>query len=248
MYAILARELRSLFASPLAWLILGSTQFALAWWFMLLVDQYEQDYQPLLGGLNSPLGVTDLVVAPFFSGLPLLAVLLLMVALLAMRLLAEERRSGTLPLLLSSPVSGTGIVLGKYLGGLAFLALLVLLWSLMPLSLLLVTGLDVARVLAMMLGLLLLAAALLAPALYLSSLSEQPAGAAAASFVLSLMLLMLGQGAGGEGALSYLGALGHYQGFTRGVVASPALAYYLLLIVGFLGFTVRRLDALRLQA
>lgn len=247
MWVIAGRELRSLFASPLAWLLLGVSQFLLAWWFLLLVDRYQQQYQPLLVKVASPLGVTDLVIAPFFSSLPLLMVLLLMVALLAMRLLAEERRGGTLPLLLSAPLSATQIVLGKYLGGLGFLALLVLLWLLMPLSLGLATGIDLARVAAMGLGLLGLSAALLALALYISSLNGQPAAAAAGAFGAGLLLMLLGRGVSADGLLQYLGVLDHYERFLHGLVASVDLVYFLLLIVGFLGFTVRRLDALRLQ-
>ena len=69
-----------------------------------------------------------------------------------MRLISEERRSGTLNLLLSSPVSMTEIVLGKYLGIVLFLFILVLQISLMPLSLLMGTELDMGKLAAGLLG------------------------------------------------------------------------------------------------
>jgi ABC-2 type transport system permease protein len=248
---IAARELRSLFASPLAWSLLGVTQFLLAWRFLQLLDEFQLHLQPLLVQVNSPLGVTDLVVVRFLGDPALLMLLLLVIAVLAMRLLAEERRSGTLALLFSSPVSATQIVLGKYLGGLAFVLILVGLWSLMPLSLLLGSELDLGRLAAALLGLSLLAAGLTAVATYLSSLSAHPGAAAVAAFGAGLLLMLMHWGAGvadgGGSAFEYLSSLRHYDDLLTGTVSSVNLIYFALLIVGFLGFTVRRLDALRVQ-
>lgn len=244
---IARREFRALFATPLPWLFLALGQFLLAWLFLTLVEQYQTSYQPLLVKLDAGLGATDLVAVPFLADPRLLMLLLLAAALLAMRLLAEERRQQTLPLLLAAPVSATEIVLGKYLGALALGLLLVALWGGLPLTLLLGTGLDLGRLLAAPLGLALLVASLLAFALWVSALASQPAAAAAATFGGGLLLMLL-QRDGGQGILAYLGLLSHYERFLRGEVAVAALAFHGVLITGFLALTVRRLDALRVQA
>jgi len=250
-----ARELRLILLSPMAWLVLGITQLAGAWWFLLLVEQYRTYYEPLVIRANSPMGVNDLVVLPFFGSMLLLGALLLGAAVMAMRLLAEERRSGSLQLLYSSPLSMLDIVLGKYLAGFAFVALLALPWLLMPLSLGMATALDFGRLLSSFMGVLLLGGVLSAVALYASSLTLQPAIAAALTVGISVALMGLNTGTqalieeGGQDALaSYLGLLSHYEPLVQGLVSSTDIVYFLLLIVGFLGFTVRRLDALRMQS
>ena len=246
---IARRELRALFTSPQAWIFLALSQVLLAWSFLSLVDQYQTHLQPQLVRLNSSYGVTDLVVARFLSDPALLLSLLLAAALMSMRLLADERRGATLPLLLAAPVSSSQIVLGKYLAALGFGLVLVLLWALMPLSLLLGTGIDLGRLLAALLGLMLTAAVLMALALWISGLSAQPALAALGTFMGGLLLMVVKQGAaGGDGGLfAYLSVLSHYDGFLAGRVSTGDLAYFLLLAGGLLALAIRRLDALRVQ-
>lgn len=115
---IAARELRSLFLSPLAWVILAVVVFILAYAFLVQVQVFTE-IQPRLAGLPSAPGVTEIVAAPLFEFAAM--ILLLVAPLLTHRAVAAERRGGTLVLLQSAPVSSTQIVLGKYLGLLAFL-------------------------------------------------------------------------------------------------------------------------------
>ncbi|MEX0732317.1 MAG: ABC transporter permease subunit [Aquisalimonadaceae bacterium] len=250
---IAAREVKLILLSPMAWLVLALAQLVGAWWFLLLVEQYRGHYEPLVVRVNSPMGVNDLVVLPFFGSMLLLGALLLGAALMAMRLIAEERRSGSLQLLYSSPVGMLDIVIGKYLAGFAFLALLALPWLYMPLTLALGTALDTGRLLSAFVGVLLLGGVLASVAVYASSLTMQPAIAAALTVGIGVALMGLNAGseamAGREDALAqYLGLLSHYEPLVQGMVSSTDLIYFLLLITGFLVFTVRRLDALRMQS
>lgn len=243
------RELRNLFLSPLAWCVLAVMQAVLAWLFLGYVEQYLQ-VAPRLVGNPAAAGVTDYVVRGVFGAASI--VMLLTVPLLSMRLVSEERRSGSLALLLSAPVSSAEIVLGKYLGLTGFLALSVLMLLLMPLSLAAGAALDYGRLAAAALGLLLLNGAFAAAGLYISSLTRQPVVAAMASFGLLLFLWivnLLGHGEGGvTGLLHYLSITDHYESFLRGAFDSADVAFYLLFSAGFLGFSVRRLTALRVQA
>jgi ABC-2 type transport system permease protein len=114
---IAARELRSLFVSPLAWVMLAVVQFIIGYLFLTRIELFLQ-FKPRLLALENPPGLTDIVVAALFGNAGV--VLLLVVPLLTMRLISEEHRNGTLPVLLAAPISMTEIVLGKYLGLLTF--------------------------------------------------------------------------------------------------------------------------------
>lgn len=245
---IALRELRSLFLSPMAWAILAIVQFILAWRFFVQVDFFFS-IQPQLTVIDNAPGATDLIAAPLyeFAGI----VLLMIIPLITMRLLSEERRSGTLRLLLSSPISMTEIVLGKYLGILLFLLVAIFMITLMPLSLALGTSLDFGKLFAGMLGLLLLLAAFAAAGLYLSSLTVYPGVAAVTTFGLLIMLMII-DGAGGNaeqaGSLfSYLSIIRHNTPLLRGIVNTSDVSYYLLFIISFIVLSIRHLDAQRLQ-
>jgi ABC-2 type transport system permease protein len=244
-FTIAARELRSLFLSPLAWAILAVTQFIIAWLFLSQVDTYLT-LQPRLAALEGAPGVADIIVAPMFANAAI--VLLLITPLITMRSLSEERRNKTISLLFSAPVSMTEIVLGKYLGILGFFLVLLGMLALMPLSLVVGTDLDLGKLAAGLLGLALVIAAFSAIGLYMSALTEQPVVAAVTTFGLLLMLWIINQAgtASADGVMSYLSMLAHYEPLLKGLFSSMDAGYYLLVIALFIGFTIRRLDATRL--
>jgi len=246
---IAAREWRSLFLSPLAWTLLAVTQALLAWIFIILVNDFQNAQGRLAGLEHVPAGVTDLVVAPLFRVTAW--ALLLLTPLLTMRLFSEERRTGTLDLLLSAPVSASQIVLGKYLGVLAFLLGVVALTALMPLVLATGAALDGGKLLTGLLGLGLLAASFAAAGLYLSSLTMQPLIAAAATFGLLLAFWIVDAIGTGQGVASqlfgYLSLPRHNDALLLGLVRSEDVAYYPLFSAAFLGLAIRRLDNLRLR-
>ena len=247
-FTIAGRELRSLFLSPLAWSILAVTLFILAYLFLTQIETYIS-LQPRLAAIEGAPGVADIVVAPLLADAAV--ILLLITPLITMRTISEERRNRTLSLLFSAPVSMTEIVVGKYLGVLSFFLILLGLLALMPLSLLAGTELDMGKLAAGMLGLTLVVAAFSAIGLYMSSLTEQPTVAAVTTFGL-LLLLWIVDWAGnsetaGSSSLAQLSLLRHYEPLLKGLFNSTDVAYYLLVITLFIGFTIRRMDATRLQ-
>ena len=246
-FTIAGRELRSLFLSPLAWSILAVTLFILAYLFLTQIETYLS-LQPRLAAIEGAPGVADIVIAPLFADAAM--VLLLITPLITMRTISEERRNRTLSLLFSAPVSMTEIVLGKYLGVLSFFLILLGLLTLMPLSLLVGTDLDIGKLVAGLLGLTLVVAAFAAIGLYMSSLTEQPTVAAVTTFGLLLLLWIIdwaGNTTGDSNTLAQLSMLRHYEPLLKGLFNSADVAYYLLIIALFIGFTIRRMDATRLQ-
>jgi len=246
MLAIAARELRSIFLSPLAWVLLCVVQFILAWLFLVQVENFMQ-IQPRLAGLAGAPGVTDLVAAPLLNAASVF--IMLLIPLLSMRLLSEEYRRGTFSLLLSAPLSITSIVLGKYLALLAFLGIVLLLTAAMPLSLLVGTDLDLGKLASGLLGLLLALGGFAAIGLFFSSLTSSPTVAATGSYGLLLFLLVIDLASGAEGTGStlffWLSPVNHLQQLFLGLVTSSDLIYFLLLIATFLILAIRRLESHR---
>ena len=244
-FSIALRELRSMFLSPLAWTVLAVTQLVLAWSFFTQIDFFFGIQSQLATVPNAP-GVTDLVVMPTFE---IASIILLMVTpLLTMRLISEERRNGSIALLLSSPLSMTQIVLGKFIGIVLFMLVFIMMLSLMPLSLLMGTELDLGKLAAGMFALMLLLSAFSAAGLYLSSLTNNPVVAAISSFGLLLLLWIISSNAGdASNTLSQLSLLSHFAPMLRGLINTADVAYFVLFIATFLLLTIRQMDSQRLQ-
>ena len=164
-----------------------------------------------------------------------------------MRLIAEERRNRTLTLLMSAPLSMAQIVLGKYLGIMAFLLAAIALIALMPLTLLAGGRLDFGLLAANLLGVTLLSASFAALGLFISSLTAHPAAAAIGGFGAALGFWLLDLAApDAASALSVLSLLRHFESFSKGLLDTFDVAYYLLFSAVFLALAVQRLDAERL--
>ncbi len=243
------RELRSLFLSPLAWSILAIVQFILAYLFLTQLQEFLL-IQPKLATIENAPGITELVIVPLYGSAAF--IMMLVTPLLTMRLISEERRNKSLPLLMSAPISMTEIIIGKYLGMLGFAAIMIFMMTLMPLSLLFAGKLDAGLLFAIVLGISLLLAAFISLGLYMSSLTAQPTIAAMSTFGMLLMLWIIDWAgnkadAAASGLLEYLSMLRHFEAFSKGVFNSSDFIYYVLFISLFLILSIRRLDSDRLQ-
>ncbi len=244
-FVIAGKELRSLFASPMAWVILAMLQLLLGLFFANGVDRYFVSMQGAMAP-EQRMGFTAFVVPQVF-GIAVL-VLLTAVPLLTMRLIAEERKSQTLVFLFSAPVSLFEIVLGKFVGLMTFITVVVMLLVAMALSMHVATDLDTAHVLTNALGLWLMAAAFSALGIFMSSLTQQPIIAAIISFIALLGLIIIDSfAADPESPLNYLSLMRHFEPLSNGMLSSADISYFVLFIATFLVLTVRRLDADRLR-
>ena len=243
--SIALRELRSMFLSPLAWTVLAVPQLILAWSFFSQIDFFFGIQSQLATMPNAP-GVTDLVVMPTYE---IASIILLMITpLLTMRLISEEKRNGSITLLLSSPISMTEIVLGKFMGIVLFMLIFVIMISMMPLSLLMGTELDLGKLAAGMFALMLLLSAFSSAGLFLSSLTNNPVVAAISTFGLLLLLWIISNNAGDNtAALTQLSLLRHFAPMLRGLIDTADIAYFILFISTFLLLTIRQMDSQRLQ-
>lgn len=253
-WTIAAKELKGLFASPLAWMVLTATQLIGGYAFLKRLDDFLQ-VQPQLIQLASPPGVTELVAAPLFATTAIM--LLFAMPLLGMRTIAEERRNQTMVFLTSAPISMTQIILGKFVGLVLFAALIVILMTAMPLSLAGSTQLDYGLIASLFAGVLLIGAGFAAVSLYLSALTPHPMAAAFSAFAALLMMILMGEAAGDglrargwnvpAALVQVFSPLKNFEPLGKGVIDTYAIACSLLLIIFFIVLAVRRLDRRRLR-
>ncbi|HPH06947.1 MAG TPA: ABC transporter permease subunit, partial [Methylotenera sp.] len=245
------KELKSMFSSPMGWVILTVLIFVFATYFINAVTQY---FSMMTGSIksNGRIGVT-LFVGQSLFGLASL-VMLFAVPLLSMRLIAEERRTQTLTFLLSAPISLTEIVLGKFLGLIVFLMIIITVITTMLFTLNNWTELDFGYVFSNVLGLVLLVASFSALGLFFSSVTSQPVIAGLLSFVALFALLGIDQflAANTSNPLSQLlqdlSLMRHFEPLSQGLIDSKDIIFFLLFTGIFLILTLRRLNAERLRA
>ena len=241
-WTIANRELKNLFLSPLAWIVLGIAQVI----FGMIFSSVMSDYGANKG--EQVAGITAYILQPMFGLAPF--VLVIVVPLLTMRLIAEERRNHTLVLLVSAPISMAEIVLGKFLGVLLYLLILSALLIVMALSLLFGGTLDFGLLFSSLLGLVLLLCSFTAIGVFMSTLTKSPTLAAIGSFGMLFLLWMFALSANiyGDNVLSYLSIIEHYVPFIQGLFSTRDLIYFLVITAIFLVFSVRRLNMDRLGA
>jgi ABC-2 type transport system permease protein len=231
-------EWRRLMRTPFAWIVLAIALCLLSWQFLGTLEAFVG-----MQGSERTLGLSHHLGLQLFG---LAAVVLLMITpILTMRAFSEAFRSGAYSLLSSAPLSVSGILLGKFMAILLFLLLIIAIPAGLSLTLAGGTRLDPGLLASATLGLLLLSAMFVAIGLYLSVLSENPAVAAAGGYGLLLLLSLLDQHTANGGFLHWLAWPSHYLNLQLGLLHSSDLAYFLLLMLFFLGLALHRLDRRR---
>lgn len=245
-FTLAGKELRSMFSSPMGWIILALLQFIFGTFFLVGIDQY---FQTMSGAIRPEMrqGVTEFVGHSVFGMASF--IMLFAVPLLSMRLISEERKNQTLPFLFSAPLSLTEIVLGKFVGLVSFLSVLIAIIGVMLSTLNLWSELDYGYLAANLLGLWFLVASFSALGVFVSSLTQHPIVAAIITFValFALMILDYFFASDPNSILNALSLFRHFEPFSRGLLDTRDFAFFLLFILTFLTLTVRRLDADRLR-
>jgi ABC-2 type transport system permease protein len=248
--AIFKKEMRTYFASPIAYavstiflVISGYFFYAILTYFSFISVQASMN-----PGLATGLNVTDGILRPLFTNMSV--VLLFVMPLITMRLFAEERKQGTLELLLTYPVRDGEVLLGKFLAATALCALLLSATAVYPLLLSVWSEPELYPILTGYLGLLLLAMVFISLGLLCSSLTENQIVAAVLAFGALLLFWVIGWAAAlaeGDWALlfRYLSIVEHLSSFTSGVFETKDLIYYLGVTSFFLFATLKSMEIRR---
>jgi ABC-2 type transport system permease protein len=116
--AIANKELRGYFASPIAYIVIGLFALAYGYFFYaLLLFFYRQSMQLAGRGAGATANVNEQLISPAFQNT--MVVFLFVLPMVTMRTYSEEKRSGTIELLLTAPLTDFQIIMGKFLGALA---------------------------------------------------------------------------------------------------------------------------------
>lgn len=246
-FTIAGKEMRGYFVSPMGWVVMGLFALLFGYFFLAHLDYFvRQSMQSSMGG--APVNVNQGMIRGALSNASV--IILFLLPMITMRTYAEEKRSGTIELLLTAPVTDVQIVLGKFLGALGFYA-----------ALLGVTLLDIAIVFIFgnpewkpvftgYLGLLLMGSCFLSIGLFVSSTTKNQVVAGAATFVVALLLWIISWMASSAGptmaaVLSYLSITEHFDDFSKGVIDTKHVIYYLSVIGFGLFLTVKSVDTER---
>src|SRR5438067_7097890 len=247
--AIANKELRSYFASPIAYIVIGF--FALLYgffYFVMLRLFVQQSMQAgIMGGAQS-LNVNQQVLRPLFQNVTVVALFIL--PMVTMRTYSEEKRSGTIELLLTSPLTDFEIVMGKFLGAMGLYGAMLAV-TLFHLAVLFMYGRPEWKpIVTSYLGLVLFGGCFVSVGLFISSLSKNQIVAGSVTFVIFLLLWVInwiGSFAGptGEKLTAYLSIVDHFDDFSKGVIDTTHLIYYLSFITFGLFLTAKSVDSER---
>lgn len=244
------KELKSYFASPIAYLLMAA--FGLIFGFAFYVatrDFMQMSIQAQMQ--QQPMSVNDQIIRPLLGFASTIA--LFLVPMISMRLFAEEKRQGTMELLLTSPVTDNEIILGKWLGA-VYLYLCVLGMSALNLAMIFLWGKpDWKPVLIAYLGLILQGACLLAIGSFISSTTKNQIIAGGVTFFVCLLLWLLSWfTAYSTGPVSqvigYLSIVTHFDNFAKGLLSMKDAIFYFSMIFFALFMTSRSLKSLRWRA
>lgn len=243
------KELNSYFRSPIAYGVMAFFALIAGYFFYVAVVYFvRMSVQSSMMGQSQPMSVNDSVIRPLLSNISVIG--LFLIPMITMRLFAEEKRSGTIELLVTSPVKDIAIIMGKFLAALTLYAAMLGL-SLVSMATLFLYGKpDLRPLVAGYLGLLLLGGSLLAIGTFISTCTKNQIVAGVAGFSVCLMLWVLDwlssfQDSVGGKVMSYISVLQHFDSFSKGVIDSRDVIYYLSAIFIGLFLTARSLESLR---
>jgi gliding motility-associated transport system permease protein len=255
--AIIEKEWRQYFGSPIAWVVLVAWSLLFGFFFYVnfsfFVQRSAMTAQQMDMGGAPPMSLNDWVIAPVLNTMGVVA--LFLAPMLTMRLFAEEKRQGTIELLSTSPLTTLQIVLGKFLAAVGVYALMILagLLNLVLVWQYATVNPEWKPVLTGALALLLTGAGFMALGLFISTLTRNQIVAATITFCLALLMWVLSWIADATSgdlvrALAYIGVTNHIEELAKGVIAVKDLVYYASMITFGLFLTHQSVESQRWRA
>ena len=245
--AIADKELRSYFSSPIAYILIGFFLLPFGVFFYLYLDAFVKQSMQMAqygGAVNVNQGVIRYVLQNAS------VIILFIMPMITMRTYSEEKRSGTIELLLTSPVTDLEIILGKFFGALGVYAAMLAV-TLLYMAILFVYGNPEWRPMVVgYLGLLLMGGTFIAIGLLISSTTNNQIVAGVVTFVVFLLFWIIGWFAESAGPTigpitRWLSITEHFDDFSKGIIDTKHVLYYLSLITFGLFLTAKSVDTER---
>jgi ABC-2 type transport system permease protein len=246
--AIAGKELRGYFASPIGYVLVGFYALLFGWFFYTLVAFFDRQSMQMMGGPGGSLNVNQMLISPLLMNATV--IMLLVFPLITMRTYAEEKRSGTIELLLTSPITDFEIIMGKFLGALGLFAAMLAI-TLVHMGVLFMFGNPEWKPIATgYLVLLLMGGSFLSLGLFISSLTRNQIVAGMITFSVFLLLWVINWvstfvGPTAQTILGYLSITEHFDDFAKGIIDTKHVIYYLSFIAMGLFLTMKSVDSER---
>lgn len=250
LYAVFRKELANFFVSPIAYVLI--TIFLLISGFIF---RDTMAYMSMISvqAANNPaiaerINPTDAVVQPVLQTMAI--ILLFVMPLITMRLFSEEKKTGTIELLLTYPITDMAVVAGKFLAALFVLAVMLSMTLIYPVMLCAVGKPELGTTLSGYLGLFLMGMSFLALGTFISCLTENQIIAAAITFAIAILVWIIRATASLAGetlgaVLRQMSILEHLEPFIKGIVSLSDLTFFVLFTLFFLFLTLRSVEAYR---
>ncbi len=249
--AIAHKELKSYFASPIAYIVIGFWALLYGYFFVALLNYFvRQSMQMGQFGMQGPqaMNVNQQLIRPLLQNV--LILILFLMPMVTMRSYSEEKRSGTIELLLTSPLTDFQIIMGKFLGAMALYGAMLAV-TLIHVGLLFIYGRPEWKPLVTAyLGLFLMGGCFISVGLFISSLTKNQIVAGMVTFAVFLLLWIItwiGSFSGPtiDKLTQYLSIVDHYDDFGKGVIDTTHLVYYVSFITFGLFLTAKAVDSER---
>jgi ABC-2 type transport system permease protein len=249
--AIAHKELRSYFASPIGYIVIGFFALLYGYFYVTMLNYFVRQSMQMAqfgGGGPQAMNINEVMIRPLLQNVTIL--ILFLMPMITMRSYAEEKRSGTIELLLTSPLTDLQIILGKFLGALALWGAALAL-SLIHIAILFIYGNPEWKPIATAyLGLLLMGGCFISVGLLISSLTSNQIVAGMATFGVFLLLWIVNwigsfSGPTVDRVTQYLSIIDHFDDFAKGVIDTSHLVYYISFITFGLFLTAKSVDTER---
>ena len=247
--AIAHKEIRAYFSSPIAYIVIGLFALLFGFFYVTILNWFvQQGMQMSMGMGPGTMNVTQQMIRPLL--LNMTVVLLFVLPMITMRTYAEEKRSGTIELLLTSPLTDLQIILGKFVGAMALYGAMLAVTLLYVGALFFFGNPEWKPIVTAYLGLLLLGGCFISVGLLISSLTRNQIVAGMMTFGVFLLLWVIdwiGAFAGPtfEPIVTYLSITQHFDDFAKGVIDTKHVVYYLSFMTFGLFLTAKSVDSER---
>lgn len=245
--AIAVKEIRSYFTSPIAYVVIGFYALLFGYFFAVMLTFFERQSMQMMqmgGGVN----INQMLIGPVFTNAEV--VLLFVLPMVTMRIFAEEKRSGTIELLLTSPLTDWQIILGKFLGAMTLFTIMLAITAIHIGILFIYSDPEWKPIVTGYLGMLLMGGCFISLGLFISSLTRNQIVAGMitfAAFLLFWVINWMGSFVGptAQAVLAHLSIIDHFDDFAKGIIDTKHLIYYVSFMAFGLFLTAKSVDSER---
>jgi gliding motility-associated transport system permease protein len=248
--AIAHKELKSYFSTPIAYIVIGLFALLFGYFFYAMLVIFNQQSAQFGGLEGGAVDINQQLIRPLFLNASV--ILLFVLPLITMRTYSEEKRSGTIELLLTSPVTDLEIIVGKFLGAMTLYAAMLAITVIHMLLLFTYANPKPEWTVPVIgyVGLLLMGGCFISVGLLISSLTKNQIVSGMVTFAVFLLLWVINwiasfTGPTTQSVLNYLSITDHFDDFTRGILDTKHLIYYFSVMSFGLFLTARSVDTER---